>query len=123
MLLIGHGSRVEAANRALTRVAAALRRRLRPVRVVTCYLEAAAPGIAAAVARAAAGGASRILFLPYFLYMGGHVRRDLPRAAARARRRHKGVRVAIAPPLGFDARLVDLACRRALAGMRRAGWP
>lgn len=121
-LLIGHGSRVAPANAVLLRVARGLRRLLPGHVVETCFLEAVPPDLQAGIDRCVAGGAGRVLLLPYFLYLGGHVGRDLPRGIARARRRHPGVRLALAPHLGFDRRLVAIVADRARRGARRAGW-
>jgi sirohydrochlorin ferrochelatase len=122
LLLIGHGSRVGPANRLLRGLARELRARF-PGRIVeTCFLEAAPPDLPAGIARCIRRGAGRILFVPYFLTPGGHVRRDLPRAARRARRRHPGLRVRIAPHLGADPRLVALLTDRVRRGLRASGW-
>jgi len=122
LLVVGHGSRVPAANRLLEDLARRLRGRFRGRVVRACFLEAARPGIETAIETCIRRGACRILIVPYFLSSGGHVRRDLPRAAARAERQHPGVRVRIAPHLGMDRRLVSLAADRARAGLRRAVW-
>ena len=123
LLLIAHGSRVAAANRPLLRLARQLRARF-PGRVVeACYLEAASPDVSAGVERCVGRGASRILFVPYFLSMGGHVSRDLPAAAARARALHRGIRIRIAPHLGADPGIVTLVSRRVRRGLRASRWP
>ena len=121
-LLIGHGSRVAGANRVLLRVARRLARQVPGWSVEACFLEAARPGVQDGVDRLVARGAGRILFVPYFLYLGGHVGRDLPREMARARKRHPGLACAAAPHLGFDARLVAIAADRLRLGRSRAGW-
>jgi sirohydrochlorin ferrochelatase len=122
LLVIGHGSRVAAANRLLRDVARRLRGRF-PGRIVeACYLEAARPDIASAIATCAGRGAARILLIPYFLYLGGHVKHDLPRLAARAQVRHPGVRIRIAPHLGADPRLVSVVADRARRGLRTSRW-
>jgi sirohydrochlorin ferrochelatase len=122
ILLIGHGSRVGAANRLLRRLARDLRARF-PGRVVeACFLEAARPDIPSGIERCVRRGASRILLVPYFLYMGGHVRLDLPAAAARARARHRGVQIRIARHLGADPRLVAIVRDRVRRGLRASRW-
>ena len=122
LLVVGHGSRLTSANRLLGAVARDLRRRF-PGRIVeACYLEAARPRVLEAIAGCVRRGAARILLVPYFLYLGGHVRRDLPDLAARGRRLHAGVRIRIAPHLGADGRLVSVAAARALRGLRAARW-
>ena len=121
-LLVGHGSSVPEANAVLRRVARALRARLRGAPVLACFLSSAAPGVPSGIALLAGRGARRILLVPYFLYLGGHVGRDLPREIGRARRRHPGVSVRLAPHLGFDRRLVAIAADRARRGRRAARW-
>lgn len=122
LLLIGHGSRVGPANRLLRNLARGLRARF-PGRVVeACFLEAAAPDIRGGIERCVARGAGSVLLIPYFLYLGGHVRRDLPKAAALARRRHPGLRVRIAAHLGHDRRLLAIVADRARRGLRAGRW-
>lgn len=112
IVLIGHGSRVAAANRTLVEAARALSARLGGALVVPCFLEAARPGIQEAVDRCVARGATRLVFAPWFLVLGGHVARDLPAAARRAAGRHPGLRIALARPFGFDRRLVAVMADR-----------
>ena len=113
---------MRAANGLLRELARRLRGRF-PGRIVeACFLEASRPDVPSGIDRCVRRGATRILLVPYFLYMGGHVRRDLPRMAARARRRHPGVGVRIAPHLGTDERLVSVAADRARRGLRSYRW-
>ncbi|PYT14456.1 MAG: sirohydrochlorin cobaltochelatase [Acidobacteria bacterium] len=122
LLLIGHGSRVGPANRILRRIARALRLRFAGRVVEACYLEAASPDVQTGIDRCVARGATRILFVPHFLFLGGHVRRDLPRAAALARRRHPGLEIRIARHLGDDRRLVPIVADRVRRGLRAGRW-
>ena len=123
LLLIGHGSRIASANRLLRDLARGLRTILPGRAVEIAYLEAAAPDIREGIDRCVARGATRILIVPYFLYLGGHVRRDLPKAAAAARRRHAGLEVRIAAHLGLDRRLLAIVADRSRRGLRACRWP
>jgi sirohydrochlorin ferrochelatase len=122
LLLIGHGSRVPEANRILTEVAAALRRRFRGYVVESCFLEIAQPDIQAGIDRCVAQGAARVMFVPYFLYLGGHVGRDLPEHIAQGRDRYPGLEIRIAPHLGLDRRIVAVVEERVRQGLRSGGW-
>jgi len=102
LLLIGHGSRVPEANKVLSDVTGALRRRFRGYVVESCFLELAQPDVQAGIDRCVVQGALRLLFVPYFLYLGGHVGRDLPEHIAQGRDRHPGLEIRIAPHLGYD---------------------
>jgi sirohydrochlorin ferrochelatase len=113
---------VRRANLVLTRVARSLRRRYSRLVVEACYLEAADPDVQRGIDRCVTQGARRILFVPYFLYLGGHVGQDLPKEITRARRRHPGLEIRIAGHLGFDRRLVSLVGDRIRSGLRRGRW-
>lgn len=73
------------------------------------------------VASAVAGGATRVVVVPYVLDLEAGVREGLRRGAEEARRRHPGVEVALADPLGADERVADLVCDRARAAEMKMG--
>jgi len=50
--------------------------------------------------------------MPYFLYMGLHVTKDLPREIDAAREKHPGVTFSLASNLGFHSGLVDITVER-----------
>jgi sirohydrochlorin ferrochelatase len=122
LLLIGHGTRLPEANRVLEDVAAALARQFRSFVVEACFLEISQPDVQTAVDRCVERGAGRVLFVPYFLYLGGHVGRDLPEHIAMARSRHTAVEIRLAPHLGFDRRVVAVVADRVRKGLRAGGW-
>jgi sirohydrochlorin ferrochelatase len=122
LLVIGHGSRVPEANRVLGEVTSALRRRFRAYVVESCYLEVAQPDIQTGIDRCVAQGVARLLFVPYFLYLGGHVGRDLPEHIGQARLRHPGLDIRLAPHLGYDPRVIAVTADRIRQGLRAGRW-
>ena len=122
LLVIGHGSRVVDANKVLDQVAVALRREFRGLVVEACFLDIAQPDVQAGLDRCVTQGARRVLFVPYFLYLGGHVGRDLPDHIIQGRDRHPGLEIRIAPHLGFDRRVVGVASDRIRHGLKAGGW-
>lgn len=111
ILLVDHGSRSPAANRVVAAVARRLRRRLPGDVVEIAHLDLVAPSIADGIAACAAAGAQEIVVHPFFLAPGLHAKRDVPRLARAAARRH-GVRVRVTAPLGADEALVDVILAR-----------
>ena len=112
VLIVDHGSRLPEANQLLEAVAARVRERLPDRSVRTAHLDLAAPAIPEAIDACAAEGVAEIVLAPWFLSPGAHTARDLPRIAQQAARRHPGVRIACAEPLGFDEKLVDVLLER-----------
>ena len=67
--------------------------------VETGFLEAGRPDLAEAVGRLVDRGAERIVVAPYFLTLGIHLQRDLPRIVESIGQTHRGVEIVVTPPL------------------------
>jgi sirohydrochlorin ferrochelatase len=122
LLVIGHGSRVPEAGRVLTQVIGSLRRNFRGFVVEVAFLEISKPDIQSGIDRCVAQGVSRILLVPYFLYLGGHVGRDIPHHMAEARTRYPGLEIRIGPHLDYDRRIVAVVSDRIRTGLRAGRW-
>jgi sirohydrochlorin ferrochelatase len=122
LLVIGHGSRATEAVKVLSAAAVSVRRRFRRFLVEACFLEINQPDVQAGIDRLVSQGAGRILFVPFSLYLDGHVGRDLPEHITLARARHPGVDIRIAPHLGPDHRLVAVCEDRIKQGLRAGRW-
>lgn len=77
----------------------------------TAFLEAA-PSLAEAVANLMDRGAGEILVLPYFLTLGLHLQRDLPKLVDELSG-SRGIPIRVAPPLDGHAGLSRILVSRA----------
>jgi len=115
VLLLAHGSRVEASNSEVEALARRLAERLAPrTRVAHAFLELTTPSIPEAIDALVRDGARRIRLVPYFLSAGRHVADDIPAIAERARARHPHVRISITDHFGARQEVVELLA--AMAG-------
>ena len=114
VVLCAHGSRAPGTAEAQASVCAELAGDL-GLPVLAGFLEITQPDIPTAIDRAIAGGASRVLLLPYFLHAGNHTTRDIPAIVSAAAGRHPGVAIEMTPLLGPDHRLVEICADRARA--------
>ena len=80
------------------------------------FLEQGSPDLAEAVARLAARGASRILVVPYFLTLGLHLQRDLPRIVADIALTQPSVDIRVTPPLDGHPAMEHALIERAKDG-------
>jgi sirohydrochlorin ferrochelatase len=122
LLLVGHGSRVPGAPEILTKVASAIKRRHGKCVVEAAFLEITEPDLQTGIDRCVEAGAERVLIVPYFLYLGGHVGRDLPDHMGQARLRYPKLEIRIAPHLGYDPRIVAVTSDRIKQGLRAGRW-
>jgi sirohydrochlorin ferrochelatase len=121
LLLIAHGSRQEAANADLHRLAAELRQRGDYPTVIASFLELAEPDIDRGGALCVAEDVDRVILLPYFLSAGVHVLRDLAAARARLAARFPHVDFRLAEPLGRHPLLLEIVRERAKQAVQPEG--
>ncbi|MEO7649530.1 MAG: CbiX/SirB N-terminal domain-containing protein [Bryobacteraceae bacterium] len=115
IVIFAHGSSVASANDSVRAVALEVARVGGFNLVEAAFLEQAEPNLAAGVALLVQRGASRILVVPYFLTLGIHLQRDLPRIVEGISRIHTGVEIQVAPPLDGHPALVRILLERAWA--------
>jgi sirohydrochlorin ferrochelatase len=116
-IVFAHGSSIESANAAVRAVAQDMAARGGFELVRAAFLEGGRPNLGEAVDEVAAEGVSRVVVVPYFLTLGLHLQRDLPRLIESLARSHPNLEVEVTAPLdghpGMVDALVDRACGRA----------
>lgn len=122
IVLMAHGSRVAEANDAAHAIAAMVKELTDLAIVEVAFREMHPPNIQEAIDRCVAQGAERILLLPYFLFVGAHVREDLPAEMAEARARYPQVEFAMGSHLGVHHKLAEIVAERIGQGLTTAGW-
>ena len=111
-VVFAHGSRVESANDAVRAVAAEMARRGGLEIVVAAFLEGGQPDLPGAL-EALAKDVSRVVVVPYFLTLGLHLQRDLPRLIEQVKKAHPGLTIEVTLPLDQHPAMVDALLDRA----------
>jgi sirohydrochlorin ferrochelatase len=111
IVVFGHGSSVASANEAVRTIAARAAAEGAWDLFETAFLEAP-PRLDEAVRRLAGCGAERILVLPYFLTLGIHLQRDLPKLVDDLSR-EIGIPIRVADPLDGHPELSRILVDRA----------
>jgi sirohydrochlorin ferrochelatase len=114
-IVFAHGSSVETANEAVRTVTAQLRERGGYEAVETAFLEGGRPDLEGAVDALSSCGAEQIVVIPYFLTLGLHLQRDLPRLIKEIERSHPGLSISVTPPLDGHPAMIDALLDRAQA--------
>jgi sirohydrochlorin ferrochelatase len=112
IIVFAHGSRVESANEAVRAVARDLVRASGCDRVAAAFLELGKPDLEGAADQLVAEGAERVVVIPYFLTLGLHMERDLPKLVDGIVRRHPSVKVDVTPPMDEHPALVTILADR-----------
>lgn len=112
LIVFGHGSTVETANQAVREVALAMSQTGNHDLVETAFLEAGKPDLAEASRSLVDRGATRLIVLPYFLTLGIHLKRDLPKLVDEVRE-SLNVEIEVTPPLDGHPALPQILLERA----------
>jgi sirohydrochlorin cobaltochelatase len=104
IVLLGHGSKDPEWSQPLEKIAVSLGKRLPAVSVFLAYLEHG-PSLEEAVVALMAKGALSIRVIPLFLGAGGHVKQDLPRLVAEAKRPE--VSLVLDKPIGEQPEVIE----------------
>ena len=116
LLIIAHGSRREASNQEVRRLAeklAALSEDFAPVQAT--FLEIASPSIPAGLQACVDQGAQNITVVPYFLGAGKHVSQDIPKAIEAFRQAHPAISIYLGDYLGLHPDLPAMVLELAKA--------
>jgi sirohydrochlorin ferrochelatase len=119
-VVFAHGSSVESANEAVRAVTAQLRDRGGYQAVETAFLEGGMPDLQGAVKSLMALGVEAIIVIPYFLTLGLHLQRDLPRLISEIESSHPGLRITVTPPLDGHPAMIDALFDRAETTWKRS---
>jgi sirohydrochlorin ferrochelatase len=112
IIVFAHGSRLEPANQAVHAVARQLAAAIGFEAVQAAFLELGEPSLPGAVEALVAQGVDDILVVPYFLTIGVHLERDLPRIINQIARTFGGVRIRAAAPLDGHPALLEVLLDR-----------
>ncbi len=118
LVLFAHGSPIPSANDAVRVVAEQARVAGGFDRAEVAFLEPYPPSLAESVGALADAGVSQVVVAPYFLTLGLHLQRDIPRIVAEAARVHPGVELCVAEPLDGHPALAGIVVDRALDALK-----
>ena len=119
IILFAHGSAVADANRQVQVLADQVGLQA-GCTAVSAFLEIAQPDLAAATAALVDSGAQRIVVVPYFLSMGVHVSKDLPRLIAEQQRKFPSIEIFAGQPLEGSPRMPELILDRVKEALENA---
>lgn len=99
ILLFAHGSPVEEANAGVRELASKVASVGSYDYVRAAFLDGGEPDLPAAIEQASRAGITRLIVIPYFLTVGLHLRRDLPKLIDAARARHPDTEISVGQSL------------------------
>lgn len=112
IIILGHGSKLKKANSIVPEIIETIKRRLRLSFIMPAYLQFCQPDLGKSIKNLASKGCKRIIIVPFFLFAGNHVRRDIPSAIKKESARYPEVNFIYTKNLGEDVRLSEIVLDR-----------
>ena len=112
ILVIAHGSRAKETEATLDAVLSMVKTKLPEIVIECAFMEFSDRTVEKGVSALATKGVTEIKVVPYFLFMGIHLKQDIPNIVAGCAANYPGIRIAMGEPLGVDERLADIVVDR-----------
>ena len=108
VVVLGHGSRLKKANTLIPSIISGLKQSLGLSKIYPAYLQLVKPDLCQSLEKLVKAGCRRIIIVPFFLFVGNHVRRDIPEIIEREKKKYPDVRFIYTQNLGEDSRIADI---------------
>ncbi len=112
VILMGHGSPVKEANDTLRKVAQRVYERGGFGMVQPAFLQFEKPDLEGAVEAVVARGFRDVVVVPYFLYTGAHVSKDIPGRLEHVKKRYPSLSFVLAENIGFHDKMIEIVMER-----------
>ena len=112
-LIVGHGSRSQEAVAQFNQVVDRVRLNAVFSVVMGAHMELAEPDIPTVIKELADAATTDIVVVPYFLFMGNHIKKDIPDILNEQRLLYPHITFKLGNPIGFEPLVADILIKRA----------
>ncbi len=110
-LILAHGSREKQTEETFRAIVEMATKEIDfPVEIA--YMEFGKPNISGGLSKLMEQGADEIKIVPYFLFSGVHIRKDIPEEIEEFLKKNEGVKVTLGKTLGEDPRIAQVLAER-----------
>ena len=112
VLILAHGSRVEATKKTINEVVDMVRSKISDMPIQIAYMEFCEENIEHGIKTLVDKGVTEIKAVPYFLFEGIHIKEDIPNEIGEILKDYPNVKLEMCHTLGVDERLADILVDR-----------
>ena len=112
VLVIAHGSRATESEAALDSVVAIVKERLPDVPIECSFMGYSDRTVEKGIRALVDKNVTEIRVVPYFLFMGIHMKEDIPEMIAELTKDYPNISISMGQPLGLDTRLAEIVLDR-----------
>ncbi len=108
IIVLSHGTKIKKANAILVKIVEKIKQDTGLDVIVPAYLQLCRPDLIKSIKRLVGRGCRRIVIVPFFLFNGNHVTRDIPSIIKKAKSKFPKVEFTYTKSLGEDGRVADI---------------
>ena len=112
VLVIAHGSRAKETETTLETVLSMVKAKIPETIIEYAFMEFSERTVEKGISALAARAVKEIKIVPYFLFMGIHMKKDIPEMVKACAANYPGITIDMGEPLGVDERLADILVDR-----------
>lgn len=112
VLIVYHGSRLSKAEQTFQEIIKLVKQKLPDMCIETGAMEFTEKTIEKGLETLKQKGIKQIQVVPYFLFEGVHIKKDIPEIIKVFKSNNPNIQVELKSTLGFDARLADIVVDR-----------
>lgn len=112
VLIVCHGSRSKDAIAEFQQVVEMVATNYPAADVKGAFMELSQPDIPTVVKQFVDCGESELLVIPYFLFMGNHIKKDIPEILNQQKELYPELTIKFGRPIGFEPLLSDILIKR-----------
>jgi len=107
ILVVGHGSRSKEAFEVFNKVLDNFRLKVED-NVEGCFMELCSPNIPDTIEVMYKNGIRDIIVVPYFLFLGIHMKEDVPGILKEIKTKYGDLKISMAKPIGYNNIIADI---------------
>jgi sirohydrochlorin ferrochelatase len=119
VIILAHGSKLKKANNMLYKVVATIKRKLKTKNVVAAYLQFCQPDLNKGIEELVMKNVKTIIIVPFFLFSGNHVTRDIPEILKEEQKKYSKVKFIYTKNLGDDSKIEEIVMNRLLEVLQK----
>lgn len=108
VIILSHGSKLKKANARLNKNIKIIKQKMGMNRILPGFLQFCRPDLAGSIKKLAAQGCRSVVIIPFFLFDGNHVTRDIPQELKKEKAKYPQIRFTYTKNLGEDKRIADI---------------
>ncbi|MDP3732787.1 MAG: CbiX/SirB N-terminal domain-containing protein [Candidatus Omnitrophota bacterium] len=108
IIILSHGSKLKKANTSLNKTIRVIRQKTGLDTIVPAYLQFCQPDLEKSIKNFITKGHQTIIIIPFFLFNGNHVTRDIPHIIEKEKEKYPNVKFMHTKNIGEDTRISDI---------------